>query len=410
MRTPIIDVAASAANQTGDRGPVELVEWSGDTPGAFASQHARAVVRSRMDGRSAPTLMALDAVKDGILKAYESQPDAKARVDSVYAGRTQPLASGARFDAAEVDRMRRDNLSASSGLLFARDLEYIHARVLEEKVANLNALALFGVASRVPVGATSHTVRRFGDAGEARMYRAGEDIPTVSLAAVEESFGIAHMVVQMKIDFFEALAHGFVGLNEYERKLRAMRRAIDRLLNRLAWWGSDQFDLHGILNYPHLPKRVYSTSITAPATAADFDALLAAFNSIINRARYAHKDIADPTRLVTSTRLRDFLNQTRHPEGRESLAELIIRDQPLINAIEGVWELQGEGPGSTDIMILWDDRDPDARPTFELVQPFALLPLQNNGLEQKQIGYATAGGMVMHDVRAASLTYFTIGF
>lgn len=408
MAQRIIDARASNEASTDGKSPLQLIEWSGDRGVGFGSMLARAESRSRMDGRAAPTLIVLDALRQMALDVVERDPEAKRRVDAMYAGRAQPLHEKARrIDAA---KMRADGIEVTSGLLFARDLEYIHARVSEEPVASLNALALFGVTSEVPVGATSHTVRRFGDAGQARMYKAGEDVPTVSLSAVEESFGIAHLVAGLEIDFFEALAHGFAGLREYERKLRACRRAIDRLLNRIAWYGSRDFNLYGFLNYPHLPKRVFSTPLIVPTSVAQFDAILAAFNEVANRARQAHKDMADPNRCATSTRIRDYMAQTRHPQGRESLLELFLRDQARIGAVDSAWELQESGPGGTDLFLLWDDSDPDAKPSVEIVQGFATLPMETVGFAQRQVCYATTGGMVVRDVRAASVNYLTVSF
>lgn len=409
MAVKIIDALATDRASTDPKAPLELVEWSEESGRiAFPSMLARATRRARQDGRAAPTLIALDALRDLTAEVYRTDAAARELVDQVYAGRSQPIHPKARrVDSA---KLRQDGIELTSGLLFARDLEHIHARVSEEPVATLNALALFGVSSEVPVGATSHTVRRFGDAGQARMYRAGEEVPTVSLAAVEESFGIGHLVAGLEIDFFEALAHGFAGLREYERKLRAVRRAIDRLLNRIAWWGSREFKLYGFLNYPHLPKRVFATPLIVPTSIAQFDAILAGFNEIANRARQAHKDTADPNRCATSTRVRDYMAQTRHPQGRESLLELFLRDQARISRVDSAWELQESGPGGTDHFLLWDDTDPDAKPSVEVIQGFATLPMETRGFAQRQVGYATTGGMVIRDVRAASITFLEVNF
>lgn len=403
----LIDAAASDRVTQRPRPDLGLVEWTGvNVRPAFA----RGEARSRMDGRSAPGLLTVQSLLMMALAAGAgADPACAARVDSVYGGRQASLYAPADWRGA-CDSMRADagSPSTSSGLLFARDLEYIYSRVSEEKVANLNALQIFGIDSSVPVGATSHTVRRFGDAGEASFYKAGMGVPTVSLAAVEESFGVAHLVAGLEIDFFEALSHGFAGLREYERKLRAVRKVIDRMLNRIAWFGSKEFNLYGVLNYPHVVKRLFAETIDAPTTAAEFDAMLAAFNAIANRAAEAHKETAAPNRMVTSPRIMRFMAQTHHPQYNTSLMDQFLRDQALINRVESAWELQEAGPSSTDVILLFDDRDPDARPTFEMVQPFATLPVQNDGFSQKQVGYATTGGMVIRDVRAASINYATV--
>jgi len=408
MALRIIDARATEAASTDQKAPVLLVDWKDGSGIGLGAGLARAESRARLDGRAAPTLLVLEALREMTETVYRTDSAAREVVDRVYRGRTQPLAPKARrVDAA---KLRLDGIEVTSGLLFARDLEHIHARVSEEPVAQLNALALFGISSEVPVGATSHTVRRFGDAGVARMYRAGEDVPTVSLAAVEESFGIGHLVAGLEIDFFEALAHGFAGLREYERKLKAARRAIDRLLNRIGWWGSKEFSLYGFLNYPHMPKRVFGTTLAVPTSAAQFDALLAGFNAVVNRARQAHKETADPKRCATSTRVRDFMAQTHHPQYNTSLMDQFLRDQPMISKVESAWELQESGPGSTDLFLLWDDSDPDQKPAVEVIQGFATLPMETRGFSQRQVCYATTGGMVIRDVRAASITYLTIGF
>lgn len=402
----LIDARESDRVTQRPRPDLALVEWSG---GNIQPRLSLAAEQSRMDGRAAPGLLTIQSLHLMALAAGTSNPAAQSRIDSIYGSRDTPIYAPGDWRGA-CDSMRADagSPSTSSGLLFARDLEYIYSRVSEEKVAGLNALALFGIDSTVPVGATSHTVRRFGDAGEASFYKAGQGVPTVSLAAVEESFGVAHLVAGLEIDFFEALSHGFAGLREYERKLRAVRKVIDRMLNRIAWYGSKEFGLYGILNYPHVVKRLFAETIDAPTTAAEFDAMLAAFNAIANRAAEAHKETAAPNRMVTSPRIMRFMAQTHHPQYNTSLMDQFLRDQALINRVESAWELQAAGPSSTDVILLFDDRDPDSRPTLEVVQPFATLPIQNDGFSQKQVAYATTGGMVIRDVRGASINYATV--
>lgn len=298
------------------------------------------------------------------------------------------------LNMAEKRGIRRGDAFADvGGLHLPRDLEYLHAQVLEEKRPVPNAMKLFPTSQTIPPGARTHTVRRMMEDGEARWYRGGKDVPSVGISQKEEQFPVKHIVTSIRTNHFELLSSNFAGLNEQGRKLRTARRIMESFLNDKLWNGDDDQNYKGVLNYPFLAKKVSAVAFDGTATAAD---VLAEMNAAANYPTENSFSVFAPNRCATSPRVRNFLMNTQHSLASDTtIGEFFTRVNAHISVIEEAWELKDAGGTGVDGILFWAD-DPDAI-AHEAAQGLTILPAQSFGFDNITYMYMSTGGIVMRD-------------
>jgi hypothetical protein len=283
----------------------------------------------------------------------------------------------------------------ADGVNFARDLDFIRRTVIEEKYAVPNGMRLFRPLTDVPVGARSHWVRRGHEQGEAGIYRAGMAIPRATVSSDEEEFPVRHIVDAFDIDMFEQNSSNFAGSNVLGRKSRAARNLIVQRQNRLIWYGSDIHGLYGVLNYPWLPKAVSAVPYDGSAAADD---VIADLNKWADYPSNSSNAVFSPTRMVTSPRVRNYLMSTpRSATTDTSIGKwFLANNNPDITQIDSAWELQGTGPGGTDVILFY--RDDTESLAYVPVGGMSMLPVQREGFTDTVYMYQSFGGVVMPDV------------
>jgi hypothetical protein len=300
----------------------------------------------------------------------------------------------ARFDSIHRE-IRGDAFDPSAALHMARDLEHVYTDVLREQFPAQNAFTLFPLDNSVPVGARTHTVRRLFQDGEAKVYRAGLEIPRVGLSQQEEQFPVRHYVNSFAIDLFERLSSQFANFAEAAEKLRVARDVMMEFANIKTWYGDDLNGIYGVLNYPWLPKLVVATPFVSASAADD---ILAELNSIVNFPEEQSKATFAPNTVVTSPRVRNFLSNTRIAGAVDNtlMKFWLETNSQGITSIEAARELQGVGPGGTDGFLAY--RRDRLGIVNVIPQAFTTLPVQSQGFEDMTFAYMSHGGVIMRDV------------
>lgn len=299
-----------------------------------------------------------------------------------------------RMGGVRIDDDRVDAFGDAGGAALARDLDYVHARVLEEKAKPTNAMRQFRTGDGIPLGARTHTVRRFLEHGEAGWYRgSGTNVKSAGYRQKEQQFPVRYVVTSVATSVFELLSTQFAGINDYERKLRAGRRAIDQFVNAKLWNGDEQQNYYGVINYPWLAKRTTSTRFDGSETAAD---VVAALNEAANFPEQQSGGVFAPNRMVTSPRVANYLRQTQFSTASEAtIAEYFLRNQDAISQVEKAYELADIGGTGVDGILFYnDDEDAIAHETAGGLQ---ILPQQSFGFDNITYMYLATGGIVMRD-------------
>jgi len=371
---------------------------------------------SRMDRRGGGNIPGLHSAVAAAIKAYlrtderEASKAAATALGKVWKARAgQPEG---RLDDATLgltdDRIDATNTSAAVAL--ARELEYVYNEVLREERPIRSAMRLFAVDRSVPAGAKTHTIRRMYGSGEFKFYRGGEEIPLVGIGRDEMSFKVAAAAAGLELDFFDEQADAYAGINQYALKVAELLDAADEFANLMAWRGSENHDVPGILTYPWLRKRKLATTLTSVSSAADFNTAKDLLQGIVNEIRDRYPGMGMELRVIVSPRIHRLMAQQENPETGKSLKERFLAGQPSISEIEEAPELQGAGPGGEDGFLVIP-KGPRA-PRIVMPKPLTMMPIQvsNYGFTRSQAGYMKFGGVVMRDVLRSVLCWIDVDY
>lgn len=339
----------------------------------------------------------------GLVSPQESMKEARIEMNARAINEAYRVRFDQRWDSAGFNQ--------SAGYHFARQLEYIHEQVLDEKFAVPTAFELFGMDTSVPAGARTHTRRRSYAHGQAQWYRGpGTEIPHVGSTQREESFNIAHAVAGYGFDIFEEQSATFAQSGKIQKDAAIARDVIMEKLNR-AYWGLDgtQMGLYGVLNYPWMPKKSVATAFTSASAIANPDTVLSELHDIVNYPMQVSKGTFAPTELAMSQRVHDVLSNTRMGSGSDRTileaflsASAHIRDRSQIHI---AWELEdANGTGVDGILAYRKDAQ-----GIQLVMPQGVtqLPAQVNGLSTQIFSYASCGGVEMTEPLNQLLAFVT---
>lgn len=128
---------------------------------------------------------------------------------------------GARFDANET-------------AAFSRELEYVHAEVIEAKYPDLKWRNVIPVKSGAPLGATSHRWFEIDGFGEAKFLDnlATDDFPTTEVKGEEQTGKIRSMGAKWMLTVEELRAAALMRVKPDVEKARLARRAIESLIDK----------------------------------------------------------------------------------------------------------------------------------------------------------------------------------
>jgi hypothetical protein len=189
--------------------------------------------------------------------------------------------SFARFDSASIktfhaEQMVRDAMraglvpadmreDATLTMAFARELEYILAKVYEADYPQFKATQLIPVNTSIPAGALTFTYRRvdIGAGGQAKIVNTySDDLPRSDVNAKEWQQPIVTIASSYEFSVQDMAAAAYSGIPIEAYKARASRFACDYLLEQLACFGNAGSGLVGITNAPG----VYPTSQVSTGT------------------------------------------------------------------------------------------------------------------------------------------------
>jgi len=270
--------------------------------------------------------------------------------DSLAAARLDAMFTDAVVDLrAEVGRMprgsrRRDDFSALLGAgIQPRDLTHKMRRVLEERHQPMNALRIFPVSTEIPPGMLKYEQHRTYSTGEAIVYRGGtgSDIPSVGIGSASVSANVVYLVAKADINWLEQLSTNQLGLDTQARKMRAARRAVDQLVNRWAFEGSEAHGMLGLLNHPYIDTALSTVAYTDDSAADD---IAADFGTWANYAENESGSAFQPNCLQIAPKLANYLRNRRYGDNADkSLMDWILGANPHITKVETVRELNDAG-------------------------------------------------------------------
>lgn len=308
-------------------------------------------------------------------------------------------------DGSRSDAVDATPYAAAAGGPFAlRELEYVFSQPLFEQHPDQNALRLFPISNRVPIGARYYTHRLYTSQGTAKYIDGAnwEMIQGGQVAMKEQRRFVHYIGTNVRINTIEALSADYAQISLQAMNVSNAHRSYRELLNTSMWTGVPELDIWGVFNYPGLASVVSDVPFdgsAAPDVVKD---------ELFNFSTYApivSKQVFSPTRWVTSPRVAWYLRRTRMSGYNDTTIAKFFKENRGLPDPEEAWECEGVGPGGTDAIFFW--RDDINSIAAEVVQGLTPLPVQYTGYDQLTPMYAAYGGMTMSYIGNNFLAYVT---
>jgi hypothetical protein len=299
------------------------------------------------------------------------------------------------------DILNATRLDANESLWFGRQLEYVKAATYDTKYAALRATELIPVSTEAGPGAQKIIYRSYDAVGMAKIIADyADDLPRSDVKGIEYSANIRSLGSAYGYNINEIRAAMMAGVPLEQRKANAARRAIDQLVNSIAFNGDSAYGLYGLLNNPNITTgTVASDGSGTPATlwsGKTPDQIIRDFNAAVAAMRVLTKDVEMPDTALFSIANYNYIASTpRATVAETTILQWLQRSNPGITRWEAVIELTGVGAGGTSDGFVLYRRDPDHL-TLEIPQPFEQFPPQARNLEFVVDCHARIGGVIVY--------------
>lgn len=291
--------------------------------------------------------------------------------------------------------------SPGTGLFFRRQLEYIVPEVLRKRLPPLNGMRFFAVRTDVPVGPETYTFRMYEPVGVAKFISDyADDLPSVDVAAKEETFNLKEIGASYKFSLEEIEAARYANVSLDLEKAMAARRAIEERHNQIIWYGDAAHGLHGVVNYPFIPREALAEPISGAATSADD--VIETMNSFCNAIYGESNQTERPTRLLIPPNEYTYIaNTPRSATSDTTILQFFLDNQPFITEVAPAHELFEAGPNGENLIVAFD---PDPRVMkYVMPRPFTQQPAQERNLAMVINAHSRTGGMCSQYPRGARI-------
>lgn len=287
-------------------------------------------------------------------------------------------------------------LDANEGAFFETELKYVQARVFEIQHKTLKALTILTVNNDAPSGAESVAYRYFDAVGVAKIVSDyATDFPRVDAYGIEKSAKVRSVGDSYGYSLKEIRRAQMTGVRLELRRAATARKAIEELLDTIAWKGDSEYGLQGLINYPG------ASEYAITAGAGGFKTW--ATKTVLEIVKDVTGIMNGPVELTNGKAYNDtlLLPIAQHsliaakpfgPEGSKTVLEYIKSAFPTLTLVDWVADLKGAGAAGTDRMLAFN-RGSD-KVDFQMPQLFEQFPAQQKGLEWVVLCHAETAGTI----------------
>lgn len=289
------------------------------------------------------------------------------------------------------------HLDAGESAFFLRQLEHVQTRILEVPHKPIKALTLIPVNMEADPGAETVTYRTFDRLGVAKIISDyATDIPRVDIYGYEKTIKIKSLASSYGYSVQEIRAARKANLNLETRRANVARETIDRLIDRLAWYGDVKAGIQGFLNYPGTIQFTLGTKAAGGVSlaVATADEIIKDLTGMITAVRTTTNGVEDIDTFVFPLSTYSMLETIRIPDTDKTLLAWLRANFPQITRWDWANELETAGTGGTK-QIIGFKRDLDHL-DFQLPVAYEQFPPQQKGLEYEVICHARAGGVIVY--------------
>lgn len=261
----------------------------------------------------------------------------------------------ARYDVLIADAVEAKNdsrhLDSVETAFFKRELEYVKSRTYDVKYRNLKAIELIPVSTDAPAGADYIIWYSYAKAGMAKIVSDyANDFPRVDVYATEEQSKIYTLGDSYGYSIKEIRRAAMAGNNLDTRRANTARRAMDELMDKLAWFGDDDFSIQGFINYPGIteytvPNGAAASKTWASKTSDEINADLVGIMDAVSVPTKGREQV--DTILLPRTQFNLLKNTRMSTASDKTIFEFFTSNNPGVT-LEVLDELAGQGASATD--------------------------------------------------------------
>lgn len=297
------------------------------------------------------------------------------------------------------------NLDADESMFFERELEHIKSKAYEKKYPKLKALMVFPVSREASPGAESITYRFFDKRGVARIIaNYADDIPTSEVTGKEFTSSIRGIASGYTYNLMEIREAAMANKPLKQKKADAARYNNDVKVDKIAWYGDDNYGLVGLFNNPNIT----AGSVRAGATTGNFKFEEKNPDEILSDLNYGPIDIRDltngeedPDTLLLPVKQHGIVTSTYRSDGSDlTILDAFLKANPGITRVEWVPDLKDVNPlpsgdtGPKDVMVFFE-RDID-KISLEIPQAWEQLEPQPQNYSYKVPCHSRCGGLIIY--------------
>lgn len=282
------------------------------------------------------------------------------------------------------DGFKSLNLDAAGDIFFARQLEYVQARVYEYQYPALKAFQYIPINYDIPAGAEYVTATGYQSVGRARIINSyADDLPEAGLLGTQltnpvQSIGTSYRYSHQEI---RNAQYGRIPLSA--NLALAARRANDQLINDLAIAGDPVTGMTGLVNNPGVPV------VTVPATGVGNttewvnktpEQILADLNFVVNQVVVNSNGVEMPNTLLLPIAQYTLIASTpRSANSDMTILQYFLMNNGFITTVDWMPQLAGAGVGGSDVMIAYDMDE--TKLAMQIAMPFTQYAPQERNLE-----------------------------
>lgn len=291
------------------------------------------------------------------------------------------------------------NLDANESVFFTRQLEHIKSKTYDVKYKTLKAPMLIPVATDAPAGADTITYRSFSKIGVAKIISDyAHDFPRVDTVGTEVTVKVRSLGDSYGFSIKEIRRSQMAGTRLDSRRANVARRAIDELINTLAWTGDSTYDIQGFIDFPGITEYTLLADGTGASklwSTKTPDQIIRDVTGLVDAVVDTTNGVEAPDTMLLPISLYNLLANTRVTDGNDkTIMTYILQNNPHIKRIEWLTELKTAG-ASSDTRIMIYSRNPDTL-TLEIPQPFEQFPPQWKGMEAEIPCHAETAGVIIY--------------
>lgn len=288
-------------------------------------------------------------------------------------------------------------LDANETMFFTKELNHVKSNTYMKKFPELKATALFPVSMEANPGDETISYQMYTEVGIAKIIgNYSDDLPASTVKGEEIFSPIRTIGTHYAYSIKEIRSAAKANKPLRQMKANSAKRAIDQVINTIAWRGDAEYNLVGILNHPNIPVDTSVNKIDATSTP---DQILAILNAAVTDTIELTNGVEIPNTMVMTIKAYSYIQRTaRSTTSDTTILQFFLSNNPSITRIDWAVELAAVDPapsggaGPVDCLITYNS-DPD-KFSLEIPSPFEQLEPEKQNLTYKIDCIAECGGII----------------